>query len=123
MTPENIGYVVIRGAKPGLTKEMPILVDGGPLCVAGLWNWRDCVTVAGLYFIYHKVSGFPFGPYYASIPLAEKAMKKALKDIPKDIWSHDAQWYGDQPWLGKYIEEHLGKPMDLVGGEWEKEGK
>lgn len=99
---------------------MPILLDGGPLCVGGVWNFKDNCTIQGLYFIYHKASGFPFGPFFASIPLAEKAMKKALKDIPKDIWAHRPEWYGSQQWLGKYIDEHLGKPMDLVGGEWEK---
>lgn len=119
----NPSYVMVRGTRPGLQREMPILVDGGPLCVAGIWNWLEKCTVQGLYFIYHKTSGFPFGPYFASIPLAEKSMKKALQDIPKDIWNHPAEWYGAQQWLGKYIEEHLGKPMDLVGGEWEKESK
>lgn len=100
---------------------MPVLVDGGPLCIASPWRWTDNSTVGGLYFIYHKVSGFHFGPYYASIVLAEKAMRKALKDIPKEIWSHEAQWYGKEQWLGKYIEEYLGMPMDLVGGEWERD--
>ena len=121
--PQKLAYVAVRGATPSQTKELPILVDGGPLCIAGIRNWSQRLTIEGLYFIYHKVSGFPFGPYFASITLAEKAMKKALKEIPKDIWSHDPEWYGSETWLGKWIHENLGKPMDLIGGEWEKPAK
>lgn len=113
-------YLVVLEKKSGRKAELPILVDGGPLFVAGIWNWSTGYTVPGLYLIYHKVSCSPFGPYFASIILAERGMRLALKEIPKDIWGHEPQWYDGQTWIGKWINENLGKPMDLIGGEWEK---
>lgn len=108
---------------PGLNDKiahLPILVDGGPICVAGVWDWNENYQVMGLWRIYHKRAGACFGPFYASIPLAEKGMRKALKEIPKDVWEHDLEWYQPQGWILKWIEANLGKTMDLVGAEWEK---
>ena len=52
------------------TAEIPVLVDGGPLCVAGIWNWKERCHYAGLYKIYHKRSTARGGPIYAPMPLA-----------------------------------------------------
>lgn len=121
-TSESIkpAYLVVKNYKTAETVELPILVDGGPLCIAGVWNWTTKSAFPGLYIIYHKMSSSYFGPFYASIILAEKGMKHALREVPKDVWSHEPEWYNGQNWIAKWIDENLGKAMDLVGGEWEK---
>jgi len=113
--------LTVRHTQSGESAELTVMVDGGPLCIAGIWNWKDKCTIPGLYKIYHKKSTAHLGPFYASILLAEQGMKKALREVPKDIWCHDAEWYGGQGWITKWIDEHLGLPMDIVGGVWEKE--
>lgn len=110
----------VKNTQTGETAELTILVDGGPLCVAGIWSWTRKSIFPGLYLIYHKRAAAHFGPFYATIPLAEKGMRTALREVPRDVWNHDPEWYAGQNWISKWIDENLGKAGDLVGAEWEK---
>lgn len=123
MTLVKSAHVQVPGMKAKEVAQLPILMDGGPLCVAGVWNWYKACTVAGLWLVYHKQSGIHIGPYHTSIPLAEKTMKKALTGLPTHVWNHDLEWYRNELWLAKWMEGNLGKHTDLIGGEWEKESK
>ena len=102
------------------THERPlieILFDGGPLVVARAWDWSENKERRDLFRIYQKKVGFSIGPCYTSIPLAEAGMKKAVK-LGRHLWEGDVHWFSQQKWLHKWIDEQLGKPGDLVGGEW-----
>ena len=98
--------------------EREILLDGGPLAVIGVWR-ENGIRIPSLYKIVHKDSGLFLGPYYASIPLAEKALKQVLT-LP-NIWDQPLLWVSRQKWLAEWIDKNLGKPGALVGGEWAKE--
>ena len=112
------------GPEPGLTAELEILVDGGPICVAPAWNWSAKERSRGLYSIYFKRLGFRFGPYYAEIGLAAKDMKKVLTPFPKgDFWSQSLEWYQRQKGFRRWIRDNMGEPEDLIGGQWAKEEK
>lgn len=101
--------------------ELDILVDGGPLCVAGIWDWERKRLVPGLYWIYFRRFGIHFGPFYAALSLAERDMKKALK-IQPGLWdTQDRTWYGRQAWLGEWIDRNMGRPDYLIGGVWAKD--
>lgn len=76
--------------------ELEILVKDGPLCVAGVWNWKKKEMVSGLYFIYLTRVGLHFGPFYADMGLAAKDMKKVLKDFPLGFWEQPLEWYARQ---------------------------
>jgi hypothetical protein len=96
---------------------LDILLDGGPLCIATVWNWDENRARHDLFHVYHKKVGIQIGPYYTSITLAAEGMKKAIK-LGKHIWENDAHWLSQQKWLHKWIDEQLGKPDDLIGGSW-----
>lgn len=100
--------------------QLEVLADGGPLCVAGIWDWEARRLIQGLYWIYFKRAGVHFGPFYASLTLAESAMKKALK-IQAGLWDQDREWYRHQAWLQEWIDKNLGKSDWLIGGAWAKD--
>ncbi len=98
---------------------LEILMDGGPLCVAPVWNWEKKEKVHGLFFIYMKRFGLHFGPFYAGIDLATKDMKKALKAFPQaGFWEQPLEWYQRQTAFHDWIVKNMGRPEDLVGGRW-----
>lgn len=109
--------VIVRGPEQGQVAEVPILVDGGPLCVAGAYSFRHNRCERGLYFIYQKSIGLRFGPFYPHIPFADKGMKKMLA-LGKHHWEHELAWYVENQWLKKWVDENIGKNMDLSGGQW-----
>ena len=99
--------------------ELEILVDGGALCVAGVWSFDEKQRVAGLYAIYHKESGRKLGPYYASIPRAQADLKRAMKQVPASFWAQPITWIVRQKTYFDWIDKELGKAGDLIGGEWD----
>lgn len=108
----------------GEVAKIEVLVAGGPLCVGPVWSWVEKEKAQGLYFIYFKRHGLPFGPFYADIMLAEKGMKKVLKAFPQaGFWGQSLEWYGRQTAFHEWIDKNLGKPGDLMGGEWIREAK
>jgi hypothetical protein len=109
------------GPEHGQVAELEILVEGDPLCVAGVWDWKKRERVQGLYFVYLKRLGLHFGPFYAEIGLAANDMKKALKAFPSGFWSQRLEWYGRQDGFKKWVEENMGKAEDLVGAEWARD--
>jgi hypothetical protein len=98
---------------------LDILLDGGALCVAGVWDFERKQRVAGLYAIYHKKTGGKLGPYYASVNKAHLDMKRTLKHLPATFWDQPLEWVQRQKGVQDWIDKELGKPGDLVGGEWE----
>lgn len=116
------GMAVFVKGSHGQVAEIEILADGGPLCVAPVWDWSKEAKVPGLYLIYFKRLGLRFGPYYAGIALAAKDMKKALKAFPEaGFWEQSLKWYGRQGAFHRWIEKNMGRPDDLIGGRWERE--
>lgn len=103
--------------------HLDILVDGGDLCVAGVWNWHRDVREHGLYFVYLKKLGLHFGPFYADLLLADKDMKKALKKYPRGFWGQPLEWYQHQKAFQEWVEKNMGKRDDLIGGTWIKDEK
>lgn len=103
--------------------ETEILLDGGPLCVASVWDWDNNERVNGLFFVYLKrgCSGIAFGPFYASISLAGRDMKKALKHFPAGFWRQPLDWYGRQKAFQEWVDKNMGKPGALVGAEWRRD--
>lgn len=117
------GIVVVRGPKQGQVAELEILADGGPLCVAPVFNWIENKRYQGLYFIYQKQCGVRIGPWYPHIPFAVAGMRKALS-LGKHVWKNAVSWYEDNRWVGKWVGENLGGPHELFGGQWiDKDGK
>lgn len=112
-----MSVVMVRGPIQGQVAEVEILVDGGPLCVAGAYAFRDNRCMPGLYFIYQKRIGLRFGPFYPHIPFAQKGMKKML-NLGKQHWEHELAWYQENRWLQKWMDENVGKHMELSGGQW-----
>jgi hypothetical protein len=100
------------------TAALDVLLDGGPLCVAGVWDWKDRRRVPGLYRIWFKRLGLSFGPFFASLQLADRAMRKTLKEFPAGFWGESLEWYQRQQAFHEWIDRELGKPDELVGGVW-----
>lgn len=102
----------------GETVGLDILVDGGPLVIAGVWDWSRGRRNPGLYKIYIRRFGASVGPFYAGLQLAERGMKKAL-GLQPGLWvGQPAEWYLRQTWLHQWVNRELGKAEDLVGGQW-----
>lgn len=114
---------LLRAGPGDRVAELEILLDGGPLCVAGVWDWNEARRVPGLYFVYFKRFGLRFGPYYANIGLAAKDMKKALKAFSAGFWDQALDWYRRQESFHQWVERNMGKIEDLIGGEWIREEK
>jgi hypothetical protein len=100
--------------------ELEILLDGGPLAVAGVWDWLRKQRVAGLYAIYHKKTGIKLGPFYASVNKAHQDMKLLAKLVPLTFWDQPIEWLRRQKGVQDWIDKELGKPEDLIGGEWDE---
>jgi len=123
MSSKTKGVVMVRGPERGQCAELPILADGGPLCVAPVYNWVEDRRYEGLYFIYHKRCAMRIGPWYPHIPFAVDGMKKAL-GLGRHLWTYDSSWYDANLWLMKWVWDNLGHPHDLFGGQWiGKDGK
>lgn len=46
-------------------------------------------------------------------------MRKILKEFDKPgFWEQSLEWYSRQEAMRKWIDENVGKPEDLIGGEW-----
>jgi hypothetical protein len=103
----------LRNVKTGGTATVEIMMDGGPLCVAGVWKWEDNSRAPGLFRVYHKRSGLTVGPFYASIPLAERGMRKALS-LGVAFWEQPTEWYPRQAWFGEWLDKHLGAYDALI---------
>jgi hypothetical protein len=103
--------------------ELAILVERGPLCVAGVWDWAEKRRRHGLFFIYliRSHAGIPFGPFYADFGLAERDMKKVLKAFPRGFWDQALDWIARQKSFQDWVEKNMGKSGDLIGAEWARE--
>lgn len=102
--------------------EIPILLDAGVLCLGPVWDKEVHKAVHGLYFIYFKRFGARIGPYYASLSLAERDMRKMLKEFPPGaFWEQSLEWYQRQGKLHDWIDKRCGKPEYLIGGTWAPE--
>lgn len=100
--------------------EMVILMDGGPLCVARVFDHLKRELVEGLYWIYLKKHGARFGPFFADIHLAYKAMKKILKHFGPAAFEQPLDWIRRQDSMAEWMRKNVGKPEDLIGAEWAK---
>lgn len=100
---------------------MVIIVDGGPLCVARAFDHWKNEPVEGLYWIYLKKHGAHFGPFFADLILAEKAMKKILKEFKPTFFDQPLEWIRRQTGLRDWMDKNIGKSQDLIGGEWIKD--
>jgi hypothetical protein len=106
----------------GTEISLPILMDGGPLCVAGVYDRELRIIRHKLYRIYLKRLGATFGPYYALLGAAYDAMRKTIKHFPSGFWEAQSfDWYGRQNGFHDWIDTNLGKPGDLVGAEWARD--
>ena len=102
--------------------EIVILADGGPICVARVFDHVKKEAIEGLYWIYLKRHGAHFGPFFADLILAEKALKKILKEFTPTFFEQPLEWIRRQTALKAWMDKNVGKSQDLVGGEWvEKE--
>lgn len=101
--------------------EMTILMDGGPLCVSHVYDHFNKKSVDGLYWIYIKKHGAHFGPFFAEITLAHKAIKKILKEFKPVFFEQPLAWIRRQTVLKDWMEKNVGKSEDLIGAEWAKD--
>lgn len=113
------GGTVFFYAPPGCgAVEMVIVADGGPLCVGRVYDHVAGKMVVGLYWIYLKRHGAHFGPFFTDIVLAERAMKKILKQFAPKFFEQPLEWIRRQAALKEWIEKNIGRSEDLIGGEW-----
>lgn len=109
--------------KDGKACEIPILMDGGPLAVGPVWDFEENRKLhPTLCFIYFKKWGARIGPYYANLALADRDMRKVLKEFPQQtFWEQSLDWYRRTSSLHQWIDRNLGRPEDLIGGRWARE--
>jgi hypothetical protein len=98
--------------------EMPVMIDGGPLVVAGVYDFGQNQVAPGLLTIYMKAGGFKIGPYYAELSKAHAGMRKILKEFPAPYWAQPVEWLKRQKKMLDWLDLHLGKPKDLIGADW-----
>lgn len=115
------GQVFFYCPPEGRPVEMVIISDGGPLCVGRVFNHWTREMMTGLYWIYLKRHGAHFGPFFAEITLADRAMKKILKQFGKTFFEQPLAWIRRQEALKEWIWKNIGKSEDLIGAEWAKE--
>ena len=101
--------------------ELLVLMAEGPLCVAKVYDHWNKETVEGLYWIYLRKHGAHFGPFFAEVSLAHRAMRKVLKEFKPTFFEQPLAWIRRQAVLKEWVEKNVGKSEDLVGGEWIKE--
>lgn len=101
--------------------ELAIVSDGGPLCIGRVFDHNKSEALIGLYWIYLKRHGAHFGPFFADITLADRAMRKILKQFRPTFFEQPLDWIRRQVTLKDWMEKNIGKSEDLVGGEWIKE--
>jgi len=106
----------------GTEISLDVLMDGGALCVAGVWNDETKMRAHGLYRIYVPRLGVTFGPYYALIGAAHHAMRKTLEHFPRGFFDGQGlDWYRRQTAFHDWVEKNLGKHGSLVGAEWARD--
>jgi hypothetical protein len=104
-------------------KEIPVLVAKGPLFVGPAWDAElEKPLHPSLFFIYMKRFMGRIGPFYANMALAERDMRKILKEFPQQsFWEQSLDWYRRQGSLHQWVDKNLGRPGDLIGGQWAPE--
>lgn len=100
--------------------EMELLSRNGPLCSSYVFDHKSRKIIKYLYFIYVKDRGAVIGPFFAEITLADRAMKKILKEFNALTFSQPLSWLRRQNVMGDWISKNIGKPGDLIGAEWSK---
>lgn len=109
----------------GKPVELEVLAASGPLCVARMYDHHNRELRPDLYWIYIRAHGAHLGPYYADIPVAQRAMQKILKQVGPRFFEQPLAWIRRQHSVREWLEKNIGKPEDLIGGEWlrTEEGK
>jgi len=115
------GRVFFYCPPEGKAVELVILMDGGPLCVGRVYDPSTNDIVKELYWIYVKKCGAHLGPFFADIHLAFKAMRKIVKRFGVPFFEQPLDWLRRQKDAAVWIEKSIGKPEDLIGGEWRKD--
>lgn len=114
------GTVFFYWPPEGRVVEMVVISTAGPLCVGRVYDHRSGEMVVGLYWIYIRKYGAHFGPFFADIGLADRAMKKIVAQFGKMFFEQPLEWIARQTALQAWVDKNIGKSGDLIGGEWEK---
>jgi hypothetical protein len=101
--------------------ELVVMVNGGPLCVGRVFDNRTREIVKGLYWVYLKRHGAHFGPFFAEISLADRAMRNILKQFKAALFEQPLAWIRRQTIVQEWVDKNIGKSEDLIGGEWAKD--
>lgn len=117
------GRTFFYGTPEGVRVELAIIVDGRALCVGRVYDQVKAEVRVGLYWIYIKNQGARFGPFFADIVLAERAMKKILKRFGQTFFEQPLSWIRRQDCLKEWVDKNIGTSNDLIGGEWIKEAE
>lgn len=115
------GTVFFYCPPDGKPVELPILAASGPLCVARMYNHLERELRSDLFWIYIRTHGAHLGPYYADIPVAQRAMQKILKQAGPRFFEQPLAWIRRQETFRIWLEKTIGKPEELIGGEWLRE--
>ncbi len=102
----------------GRPVELVIISDGGPLCVARVFNHETTKIVEGLFWIYHKLHSRTIGPYFPDLVLADKAMRKILKQFGVPFFKQPLEWLQRQTAFKTWVDKNVGEMGDLFGGQW-----
>jgi hypothetical protein len=116
------GRVFFYCPPEGRPVELVILMDGGPLCVGRVYDHRKGEVLEGLYWLYVKRCGAHLGPFFADIHLAFKAMRKIVRRFGVPFFEQPREWLRRQMAAAVWLEKNIGKPDELIGGEWRKTG-
>ena len=100
------------------TVELQILAARGPLCVAPMYNHHEREVRSDLFWIYIRAHGAHLGPYFTEIPVAQRAMQKIIKQAGPHFFDQPLAWIQRQHTFREWLEKTIGKPEDLIGGEW-----
>lgn len=114
------GRVFFYCPPEGRPVELVILMRDGPLCVGRVYDHGTKEVVEGLYWIYLIKHGAKFGPFFADIHLAFKAMRKILKHFGAATFEQPLEWIRRQTAMGQWVTKNIGAPVDLIGGTWAK---
>lgn len=101
--------------------ELVCIVDAGPLCVGRAYDHMKKETVGPLHWIYLKRQGARIGPWFWEFSLAERAIRKMLKQFGKAFFEQPLEWIRRQEELRIWMERNVGNAGDAVGFEWRKE--
>ena len=119
-----MGEAVVEGRKfryappEGEPVELEVTSANGPLCVGPVFDHTKRRVVTGLYWIYLRKQGARFGPFFAELTLADRAVKKILKEFGAPMFEQPIAWLRRQSALRDWMATNVGKPQDLIGAEW-----